>query len=182
MRASSTLSLEDGISTVSWAAEMPLRMRVRKSAMGSVMDIDRSPARLRHARDHPVVRELAQAGPAQAELAGDGTRAAAPAAPRVLAGLVLGGALLAHPLGGLRHGGRQLLRGDGFVVEGLEAGRTALAGERHAEGVEQGERLGVGLRGRREGHVETAHLVDLVVVDLGEDDLLTDAHRVVAAP
>src|SRR3954470_18194115 len=115
MRAISVLSFEEGTSTVSCAAEMPLRMRVRKSAMGSVIDIGRSPARLRHAGDHPVVRELAQADPAQAELAVDGTRAAAAAAAGVLAGLVLRGALLAHPLGGLRHGGRQLLRGDGFV-------------------------------------------------------------------
>src|SRR3954468_23124752 len=105
MRASSTLSLDEGISTVSWAAVMPLRMRVRKSAMGSVIDIDRSPTRLRHAGDHSVVRELAQADPAQAELAVDGARPAAAAAARVFAGLVLGGALLAHPLGGLRHGG-----------------------------------------------------------------------------
>src|SRR4051794_33975231 len=127
MRASSTLSLDDGTSTVSCAAVMPLRMRVRKSAMGSVIDI-RSPARLRHARDHPVVGQLPQADPAQAELAVDGTRAAAAAAPGVFAGLVLRGALLAHPLGGLRHGGRQLLRGDGVVVEGLEAGGPALAG------------------------------------------------------
>src|SRR4051794_17966953 len=181
MRATSTLSFEDGTSTVSWAAVMPLRMRVRKSAMGSVIDM-RSPARLRHAGDVAVVRELAQADPAQAELAVHGARAATAAAPRVLAGLVLGGALLAHPLGGLRHGGRQLLRGDGVVVEGLEAGRPALAGERHAEGVEQRERLRVGPRRRGERHVETAHLVDLVVIDLREDDLLADAHRVVAAP
>src|SRR3954469_21249254 len=162
MRASSTLSLDDGTSTVSCAAVMPLRIRVRKSAMGSVIDM-RLPARLRHAGDVAVVRELAQADPAQAELAVDGARAPAAAAAGVLAGLVLGGALLAHPLGGLRHGGRQLLRGDGFVVEGLEAGRTALTGERHAEGIQQGEGLGVGSSGRRERHVETAHLVDLVV-------------------
>src|SRR3954447_10121686 len=144
MRDSWTLSFDDGTSTVSWAAVMPLRMRVRKSATGSVIDI-RSPTRLRHAGDHAVVRELAQADPAQAELAVHGARPAAPAAARVLAGLVLRGALLAHPLGGLRHGGRQLLRGDGVVVEGLVTGRTALAGERHAEGVQQGEGLGVGL-------------------------------------
>src|SRR4051794_34871606 len=181
MRESSTLSFDDGTSTVSWAAVMPLRMRVRKSATGSVIDI-RSPTRLRHAGDHPVVRELAQADPAEAELAVDGTRPATAAAARVLAGLVLGGALLAHPLGGLRHGGRQLLRGDGFVVEGLEAGRTALAGERHAEGIQQSEGLGVGSSGRRERDVETAHLVDLVVIDLREDDLLANAHRVVATP
>src|SRR3954465_9374856 len=124
MRASSTLSLDAGSSTASGAAGMPLGMRVRKAAMGSVIDI-RSPTRLRHAGDHAVVRELAQADAAQAELAVHGARPATPAAARVLAGLVLGGALLAHPLGGLRHGGRQLLRGDGFVVEGLVAGRTA---------------------------------------------------------
>src|SRR3954462_14267497 len=108
IRARSRLKPLAGTSTVSWAAMIPLRMRVRKSAMGSVIDM-RSPARLRHAGDVAVVRELAQADPAQAELAVDGARAATAAAPRVLAGLVLGGALLAHPLGGLRHGGRQLL-------------------------------------------------------------------------
>src|SRR3954451_22124187 len=132
MRATSTLSFEDGTSTVSCAAVMPLRMRVRKSAMGSVIDM-RSPTRLRHAGDVAVVRELAQADPAEAELAVDGARAPAAAAAAVLAGLVLGGALLAHPLGGLRHGGRQLLRGDGFVGEGLEAGWTAVAAERQPE-------------------------------------------------
>src|SRR3954451_16382478 len=69
----------------------------------------------------------------------------------------------------------------GLACERLEAGRAPLAGERHAERVEEGERLRVGLRGRREGHVEPAHLVDVVVVDLREDDLLPDAHVVVAA-
>src|SRR5689334_16959912 len=99
MRAISILSLDEGTSTVSWAAVMPLRMRVRKSAMGSVIDMRRSPTRLRHAGDHPVVRELAQADPAQAELPVHGARPAAATAARVLAGLELGGALLAHPLG-----------------------------------------------------------------------------------
>src|SRR3954452_10884764 len=109
----------DGASTVSCAAMIPLRMRVRKSATGSVIDM-RSPARLRHAGDVAVVRELAQADPAQAELAVDGARASAATAARVLARLVFGGALLAHPLGGLRHGGRQLLRGDGVGLQRLE--------------------------------------------------------------
>ena len=36
-------------------------------------------------------------------------------------------------------------------------------------------------RRRRDGHVEAAHLVDGVVVDLREDDLLPDAEREVAA-
>src|SRR3954447_6248067 len=69
----------------------------------------------------------------------------------------------------------------GLARERLEAGRAPLAGERHTERIEEGERLRVGLRGRREGHVEPAHLVDVVVVDLREDDLLPDAHVVVAA-
>src|SRR3954447_14341276 len=132
MRAISAFKRELGMTTSSWAAWMPLRIRVRKSAMGSVIDM-RSPARLRHAGDVAVVRELAQADPAQAELAVDGTRAPAATAAGVLAGGILGGALLAHPLGGLRHGGRQLLRGDGFVGEGLEAGWTAVAAERQPE-------------------------------------------------
>src|SRR5687767_7414019 len=100
MRASSTLSFEDGMSTVWWAAWIPLRIRVRKSAMGSVIDMLPTPlpARLRHAGDHSVVRQLAQADPAHAELAEHGAGPAAAAAPGVGPGLVLGGALLSHPL------------------------------------------------------------------------------------
>src|SRR5919106_5286296 len=98
-----------GISTSSWAAMIPLRIRVRKSAMGSVIDM-RSPARLRHAGDEAVVRELAQAHAAEAELAIDGARAAAAPAARVGPRLVLRRARLAHDLGLLCHMGlpRQL--------------------------------------------------------------------------
>src|SRR3982751_6241388 len=102
MRAISRLSLLDGMTTSSWAAWIPLRMRVRRSAMGSVIDT-RSPAALGHARDEAVVRELAQADPAQAELAVDRARPATAPAALIAAGLELGGALLAHPLGGLGH-------------------------------------------------------------------------------
>src|SRR3954447_5747504 len=59
--------------------------------------------------------------------------------------------------------------------------RVALAAEGHAECLEQRVGLGVGLRGRGDGDVQAPHLVDGVVVDLGEDDLLADAHRVAAA-
>src|SRR3954454_10243419 len=102
MRAISRLSLLDGISTSSLAAMMPLRMRVRKSAMGSVIDM-RSPARLRHAGDVALVRELAQAHPAQAELAVDRARAPAATAARVRPRLVLGRAVRANDLGCLGH-------------------------------------------------------------------------------
>src|SRR4051812_49797860 len=50
---------------------MPLRMRARKSAMGSVIDMDSvlSPARLDDARDVAAQGELAEAEPAHLELA-----------------------------------------------------------------------------------------------------------------
>src|SRR5215210_568536 len=106
MRAISCLSLEEGISTVSCAAMMPLRIRVRKSAMGSVIDIvpPALPARLRHAGDVAVVGEVAQADPAQAELAVDGAGPAALAAARIRPRLVLRRARHARDLGGLGHG------------------------------------------------------------------------------
>src|SRR3954469_9775098 len=171
IRAISILSLLAGISTVSCDAWMALRTRVRKSATGSVIDM-LLPAALRHAGDVAVVRELAQADPAEAELAEDGARAAAAAAARVLPGLVLGGARLADALGKLGH-----LLG---VLGSLEVG-VALAAEGHAERLKQRVGLGVGLRGRGDGDVEAAHRVDRVVVDLREDDLLPDAEVVVAA-
>src|SRR4051812_31163426 len=139
MRAISTLSLLAGISTVSCDAWMALRTRVRKSATGSVIDM-RLPAALRHARDVAVMRELAQADPAQAELAEDGTRAAAAAAARVRAGLVLGGARLADALGKLGHLGGDL---------GALDVRGGLPGGRDAERLEEGGRPGVRLGGGR---------------------------------
>jgi hypothetical protein len=74
-----------------------LRMRVRKSAVGSVNDMG-LPTALGHPWDEALVGELAQADPADAELAVDGASAAATATARVSAGLVLGRAPLAHSL------------------------------------------------------------------------------------
>src|SRR5918993_761827 len=105
MRAISFFRFDDGMSTVSCAAMMPLRIRVRKSAMGSVM-LMRSPlpARLGHAGDVALVGHLAQADPAQAELAVDGAGPAALAAARVRPGLELGRTCRPDDLGGLGHG------------------------------------------------------------------------------
>src|SRR3954468_19968852 len=91
--------------------------------------------------------------------------------------------LLERGLLGLGPGTRLLLAPFLLGRVGLDRRRAgaALLRERHAERLEQRERLLVGARGRRDGHVEPPHLVDRVVVDLGEDDLLADAHRVVAA-
>src|SRR3954453_14376258 len=96
------------MSAVSCAAWIALRIRVRKSAMGSVMGMGLSglrvlPAGFGHAGDEPVVGQLPQADPADAELAVHGAGTAAATAPTVLAGLVLRGAGGGHPLGGLSH-------------------------------------------------------------------------------
>src|SRR5215204_5971506 len=72
-----------------------------------------------------------------------------------------------------------LLLGLVLLDLGCGAGR-ALRRERHPQLSQENVRLLVRLRGRRDGHVETANLVDGVVVDLGEDDLLAHAHGVVA--
>src|SRR6266404_4025685 len=67
-------------------------MRVSMSAIGSVSI--GSPARLGHARDRALMREVAQADPADAELAEHRARPAAPTAARVVAHLELLRALL----------------------------------------------------------------------------------------
>src|SRR5436190_23872558 len=99
------------MSTVAWAAWIALRIRVRKSAMGSVLALKGClgrfgsglPGGLRHSRDEAVVGHLTQADPAQAELAIDGAGPAAAAATAVLPGLELRGPSLADPLGRLGH-------------------------------------------------------------------------------
>src|SRR3954468_23101351 len=129
MRASSVLNLEAGMSTSSWSARRPLRMRVRKSAIGSVIDMSLLPARLCESGHVALVGHLAQADPAQAELAEVRARAAAPLAAIVVTGLVFGSAALSHHLRGLRHllvllVCRGFGRGvGGFVAFGLGRGR-----------------------------------------------------------
>src|SRR6478672_5933716 len=78
-------------------------MRVRKSAIGSVIDIWDLPARLLDARDQALVRDLAQADAAQPELAEIRTRATAALAAVVVARRVLVRARLLYTLGSLCH-------------------------------------------------------------------------------
>src|SRR5947209_3170958 len=70
MRQTSSFSFEAGQITSSCCARTPLRMRVRRSPIGSVMApmVDLLPARLRHARDEAAVGHLAQADTAESEL------------------------------------------------------------------------------------------------------------------
>src|SRR5579883_225575 len=106
---------ELGISAVSCIALLALRMRVSMSAIGSVSI--GSPAALGHAGDEALVRQLAQADPAEPELAVDGARTAALLAAGVRAHLEAGRA-------GLLHHQRRL--GHALLL-------PPLAGEREAE-------------------------------------------------
>src|SRR5262245_41226362 len=95
-RASSRFIRDAGTTTCSRSAWIAFRMRVRKSATGSFKGTPALlPGGLRHARDHSLMGDLAQADAAQAELAVVGPRAAAPATAIVVACLVLASALLA---------------------------------------------------------------------------------------
>src|SRR6059058_5338081 len=142
-------------------------MRVSMSAIGSVSTSSLLPARLGHAGDDTLVREVAQADPAEAELAIDRAGPAAPVAARVVAHLVL-----VSPL---------LLDDEARLCHLLLLPPVAVAAQRQAEGLEQRAGGLVGLGARRDRHVEAANLLDVVVVDLGEDELLAHAERVVAA-
>src|SRR5689334_15791720 len=230
IRASSVLNFECGMSTYSKSASSPLRMRVRKSATGSVIDIaastsstwsvrersPRAPPRAgrsgrgrtcgsRHAGDRTACSGCSCASCTWSRAAGAPPGKSLPLAllRSVVARLAAFGGLALLALGGLGPGvsirvlflellergllglgalaslllAALLLRG---LLGGEVLARPALVRERHSQRLEQGERLGVGLRGGGDRHVETAHLVDRVVVDLREDDLLAHAHRVVA--
>src|SRR5438477_4738509 len=57
----------------------------------------------------------------------------------------------------------------------------SVLGEGHAEPAQERQPVLVRLRRGRDRDVEAANLLNVVVVDLGEDDLLVDAERVAAA-
>src|SRR5271155_5941184 len=86
-----SLNFEAPTPTVGLPADCALRIRVRRSAIGSVMLIVRaSPARLRQARNLAAIRGLAQLGARQPELAvhaartaGDGAAIALPRNGRI---------------------------------------------------------------------------------------------------
>src|ERR1700674_3401234 len=141
-------------------------MRASMSAIGSVSTSSLLPAGLRHARDCALMRELAQADAAKTELLEHGTRTTTAVAARVVAYPVLLRTFLLDDERCLRH----------LLVPPL-----ALAAERKANGQEQRAGVVIGLGRGRDRHVETADLLDVVVVDLRKDDLLADPERVVPA-
>src|SRR6185436_12466552 len=86
-----SLMFDRGHSTSDLRARIPLRMRARRSAIGSVIDILAlpSPARLDDARDIAAERELSETAAAHLELAQVGARAAAALAAGLDANLEL---------------------------------------------------------------------------------------------
>src|SRR5918994_350068 len=141
---------EVGISAVSCMALLALRIRVSMSAIGSVSIFLLLPARLRHAGDRALVRELAQADPAEAELLEHGARPAAAVAPRVLAHLVALRPLLLDDERGLGHALLVL---------------SCFGREREPEAAQERERVLVRLRRGRDRDVEAPDRSDRVVVD-----------------
>src|SRR3990170_247582 len=163
MRAISAFIFECGITTVSCRAIPALRMRVKKSAMGSLTLIT-LPTRLHYTGDLPLVRQLSQADPAQTELPVIAVRPATPLAPVVLPDLELLRLPLLHQQRFSRHRSISLTRP-----------------KRHTQHAQELPGLLVGLRRRHHRHVQTPRGVYGVVGDLREDGLFPQAQCEVAA-
>src|SRR5207245_11369160 len=97
-----TLSREQGMSTFSCSARLALRIRVSRSAIGSLR-IRPLPARLHDARNLALERHLAEAEPAHLELPEVAARTAAQLAPRIGARRKLRFPLRFHDERGLGH-------------------------------------------------------------------------------
>src|SRR5688572_23139291 len=114
-------TLEDDIDTSVLRAVCALRMRVSRSAMGSVMLMPRSsPARLRDARDLAAVHDLADLHARETELAVHATGAARDRAAHAAAG----GARIARLRLQLRLRGRALFRRAARAADDLLQLRT----------------------------------------------------------
>src|SRR5262245_1283526 len=195
------------MSVVCFSERWALRIRVSMSAIGSVIGMGTPlPARLDQAGATTVKRDQPQLAARNPELAVDaarapGERAAVPQphrrgiARQLLQLFARGEALFGRQLRVVRDL-EQLLAPGGVLLHGLAAllfavddgslGHTVVprndsGSEREAEGGEERLRLVVGSRGGSDSDVHAADRVDLVVLDLGENDLFLDAHVVVAA-
>src|SRR5260370_32923738 len=130
---------------------MALRMRARKSAMGSVIDMQHLPARLDDARDVAPERQVSEADPAEIELPQERARP-----PTLLAAV----AVTNPPFGS---GAMHI---DGFC--------HGLGPERHSEVAQQRPPLLVGASVGGEGDVHTLGLLEAFVIDLREDDVFAN--------
>src|SRR5580658_3063515 len=163
MRANSIFSFEDGISTRECFAVEAFRIRVNKSAMGSVVILSSLPTCLYHAGNFSLERVAAETDAAQFKLAQKTARASADAATVALADLELQLPLHFRELTGTRH-----------------ASLVSLSSERNAEQLQQLAPFFV--ISCRSGYGDV-HALDLVypgVINLRENQLVLDSDGVVA--
>src|ERR1700728_399963 len=163
MRANSIFSFEDGISTRECFAVEPFRMRVNKSAMGSVVILPSLPTCLYHAGNFSLERVAAETDAAQFELAQKTARASADAAAVALADLEFQLPLHFRELTGTRH-----------------ASLVSLSPERNAEQSQQLASFFVVSRRSGYGDVHALDFVYPRVIDLRENELVFDSDGVVA--
>src|SRR5258708_3593520 len=184
MRAISALSFDAGTSTFGCRAAMALRTRVSISAIGSLVTYPVPPflpARLDHAGHFTIQRQLPEAQPANSELAQERARTAAAPATVPVAALELRLLFLFVC---------KLVRIRSLAVFGDLGGcchseilfLLLLLPERHSHLLEQRHAFGVRPGSGGYGYVHSPGLIDLRIIDLGEDQLVFNAQRVVAAP
>jgi hypothetical protein len=144
------------------------------------------PAGLDDARNLALQSERTEAKTANAELAQEGAGTTAKLAAVVLAGLELRLFCVFDAFCGSCHNlcSLSLLQTLLIPVRGRWAWLRELCAdaEGHTEALEQSAGSVVVSRSRDNGDVHTLELVDLGIVDLGEDQLIAQAKRVVAAP
>src|SRR5580704_8813316 len=164
MRANSIFSFEEGMSTRECFAREPFRIRVNKSAMGSVVILPSLPASLHHAGNFSPERVAAETDAAHFKLAEKSARTSADAATVPLADLVLQLPLHLRELTGTRH-----------------AFSLSLRPERNAEQLQQLAPFFVVSCRSRYSDVHALDFVHPGVIDLRENQLVLDANRVIAA-
>src|SRR5882724_5481103 len=152
---------ERGHSTSCLRARIPLRMRARKSAMGSVIDMVYflSPARLDDARDIATQGELAEAKAAHFELAEIRARPAAALAAVLCANLEL--ELLGKPIDQLAHGFLLGRSSGSRSCDGRLRSGSDRRPEWHTEMPQQRAPFGVGRRGGDDRDVHAFDRIDL---------------------
>src|ERR1700683_540591 len=164
MRANSIFSFEEGISTRECFAREPFRIRVNKSAMGSVVILPSLPASLHHAGNFSLERVPSETDAAHFKLAEKPARTSADPATVPVTDLVLQLLLHLRELTGTRH-----------------ALSLSLRPERNAKQLQQlAPFLVVSCRGG-DGDVHTFDFVHPGVIDLRENQLVLNADSVIAA-
>src|SRR6202050_4564249 len=164
MRANSIFSFEEGIPPRESSPREPFRIRVNKSAMGSVVILPSLPASLHHAGNFSLERVSSETDAAHFKLAEKPARTSADPATVPVTDLVLQLLLHLRELTGTRH-----------------ALSLSLRPERNAKQLQQ---LAPFLVVSCRGGYSDVHALDFVhpgVIDLRENQLILNADGVIAA-